>query len=258
MNMKKAAFFLILFFSGVVLVAQITPEKTTTVKNRHMGLEFSGGYSLVMGNYGAFDKANKKAGYAASGWQGQLTFDWMGKRDFGMALQYTYQKNPLQDSTEFLVPDGWSTGTLGPGSWSNHYLLLGPVYMKQLGKIHLDAKIMGGVVISSSANFTTPDPTDSTGLKNDVNLGTGFAYGISAGVGYAFSSHIAVKFNLSLMGGWPGKSKKYSSQQIGYEKYTDPSTGISYTKPVYSAPVEYEIKKVVFTLNPSIGLVYRF
>jgi hypothetical protein len=213
---------------------------------------------MVMGDYGAVDKSNKKSGYATNGWQFQLTFDWMGTKDFGLAIQYTFQKNPLKDSAEFIVPDGWTNGTLGTGSWSNHYLLAGPVFMKVFGKIHVDAKILGGVIVSSSSNFNTPNPTDSTGLKMDKNLGTGFAYEISAGVGYAFSPQIALKFNLSLMGGWPGKNRQYGSQLTGYEKYTDPVTGISYQRPVYSAPIEYEIKKVVFTLNPSLGLVYRF
>ncbi|MEI7499207.1 MAG: hypothetical protein WCK84_02060 [Bacteroidota bacterium] len=256
--MKKAFFSLSFFFSFVILFAQTSPEKPKTVKNHHLGLEFSAGYSIVMGNFGAIDKANKKAGYATNGWQMQFTFDWMGKKDFGLALQYTFQKNPLSNSTEFLVPDGWPTGTLGPGSWSSHYLMAGPVFMKTIKRIHVDAKILGGVIVCSSSNFSTPNPTDTTGMKIDVNLGTGFGYGISAGFGYAFSSHVALKFNLSLMGGWPGKNKQYGSQLIGYEKYTEPSTGIIYTRPIYSAPVEYEIKKVVFTLNPSLGLVYRF
>jgi hypothetical protein len=258
--MKKASllFFFFFFYSCTVLVAQTSSEKPITVKNHYLGLEVSGGYSIVMGNYGVFGKENKKAGNATSGWLVQLTFDWMGRKDFGMAIQYTFQRNPLNDSTEFLVPDGWSTGTLGPGSWSNHYLMIGPVFMKILGKLHLDAKILGGIIVSSSSNFSTQNPYDTTGVKKDVNLGTGFGYGISAGVGYAFSSHVAIKFNLSLMGGWPGKNRQYPSQYIRSERYYDPVSGLFYYKPVYSAPVEYEIKKVVFTLNPSLGLVYRF
>ena len=77
-----------------------------------MGLEFSGGYSMAMGNYNAVDTLDAKSGYATNGWQVQLTFDWMGKKDFGMAIQYTFQKNLLDKSTEVWRPDGWSSGCL--------------------------------------------------------------------------------------------------------------------------------------------------
>jgi len=256
--MKKTALFLSLFFSFGLLFAQTTPENQLPVKKRRLGLEATGGYSMVFGTYSSIDKSNKKSGYATAGWQVQLTFDWMGQKDFGLALQYTFQKNPLSDTTGFIVPDGWSSGTLGPGTWTNHYLMLGPVFMKQFGKLHVDARIMAGVIVSSSSNFTTPDPTDTSGTKKNINLGTGFAYEFSAGVGYAVSDHVTFKFNLSLMGGWPTKSKKYGSQYLGTSKEVDPISGIVYYQPIYSAPVEYEIKKVVTTLNPTIGLVYRF
>ena len=257
--MKKASlfFFFFFFFFSAIVVGQ-NAETPKAAKEHHMGLEFSGGYSMVFGNYKSVDTMNAKSGFATNGWQVQLTFDWMGKKDFGMAIQYTFQKNVLNKCTEVWRPDGWSTGTLGPGSWSNHYLLLGPVFMKRFGKIHVDAKIMGGFMISSSSNFTTQNPYDTTGVKKDINTGTGFAYAISAGLGYAISAHLAVKFNLSLMGGWPGKNRQYASQVVGSERVYVPVSGTYYYKPVYSAPVEYEIKKVVFTLNPTLGLVYRF
>jgi hypothetical protein len=267
MHMKRTIFLLI-FFSLVSIIYGQTgtdqqnkaaiSEKTKVTKNRNMGLEVSAGLSLVMGNYGVIDKENTKAGYATNGWQLQLTFDWMGKKNFGLAIQYTFQKNPLDDSTAFLVPNGWSGGTLGPGNWMNHYLMVGPVFMKQFGKVHVDAKLLVGVIVSSSDNFTTQNPYDSTGVKKDVNLGTGFAYGISAGVGYAFSKQLAIKLNFGILGGWPGKNKGYPSQWLGTEEVYDPLTGLYTYIPVYSAPVEYEIKKVVTSFNPSLGIVYRF
>jgi hypothetical protein len=78
------------------------------------------------------------------------------------------------------------------------------------------------------------------------------------GIGYAISPHFAVKFNLNLLGGWPTKNKQYEARFIGYVNYKDPETGIWYPKAIYSAPVTYEIKKVVTTLNPSLGVVYTF
>ena len=222
-----------------------------------MGLDFSAGYSIALGKYGGFDQSNKKSGYATNGFQIQVAFDWMGKKDLGLAILYTFQQNPMKNEADLVFPHG-KPDSVGSGVWTNHYLMLGPVYMKTIKKLYLEAKILGGVILSSSTNFDTPDPTDTLGLKVNKNTGTGFAYQISGGIGYTISSHVTFKFNLSLMGGWPVARKQYASQLISYEQYFDPLTGLSYYKPVYSAPAEYEINKVVTTLNPSIGLVYRF
>ena len=231
--------------------------KPVPAGNHNMGLEASAGYSMALGNYGSLDKQSEKSGYATNGWLLQLTFDWMGKKDFGLAVQYTFQRNPMKNAANEVVPQG-IPDSVGSGSWSNHYLLIGPVFMKTIKRIHLDAKIMGGVIVSISPNFNTLNPYDTTGIKEDVNPGTGFAYQISAGIGYAVSSHFAFKFNLNLLGGWPGINKQYGARLIGYVNYKDPDTGIVYSKAVYSATVSYEIKKVVTTLNPSLVLIYRF
>jgi hypothetical protein len=69
---------------------------------------------------------------------------------------------------------------------------------------------------------------------------------------------VAIKFNLNYLAGWPGKERQYYSQLIGYNEYIDPITGIKIVEPIYSAPVQYEIKKVVSTLNPMLGLIFRF
>ncbi|MEI6436102.1 MAG: hypothetical protein WCP32_14750 [Bacteroidota bacterium] len=256
--MKKATILIIILAICSGLFAQHQSDSVKVKKFRNMGLEFSAGYSMVMGSYAALDKSNTKAGYATNGWMAQLTYHWLGPKDFGVAIQYTFQNNPLDDYTKSLRPDGWSSGSLGPGSWSNHYLLFGPVFIKTFKKVFIDAKILGGLIVSSSANFTTPDPTDTSGMKRDINLGTGFGYGISAGIGYAFSSHIAIKVSANFMGGWPTKNKQYSSQFLFYKEYRDPVTGLIVIEPIYSAPVTYEIKKLVATFNVTLGLVYRF
>ncbi len=255
--MKKAPLILIFFSIFATMSAQTSATNTKEKNNFYKGLDFSAGYSIPFGNYGASDQSNKKSGYAANGFQVQVGFDWMGKKDFGLAIQYTFQRNPINNEANLLFPHG-IPDSVGSGLWTNHYLMLGPVFMKTIKKLYIDAKILGGVVLSSSTNFNTPDPTDTLGLKYNKNTGTGFAYQISGGVGYMISSHFTFKFNLSLMGGWLVARKQYPSQLITYELYYDPVTGLSYYKPVYSAPAEYEIKKVVTTLNPSIGLVYRF
>ena len=249
---------MLVFIMGTGLFAQQPSDSVKVRKYRNMGFEFSAGYSMVMGNYSELDKENKKAGYSTNGWLAQLTYHWLGPKNFGLAIQYSFQNNPLADSTKSICPDGWSSGTLGPGSWSNHYLLIGPVFIKTIKKVYIDAKILGGIIVSSSANFTTQDPSDTTGMKKDINLGAGFAYGFSAGIGYAFSSHLALKVNAAFMGGWPMKKRQYGSKFLYFKEYRDPITGLIVTEAVYSTPVTYEIKKVVTTFNVTLGLVYRF
>jgi len=255
--MKNSLLLLIFLCAFSKLSAQTSETKPEEKKNHNMALEFSAGYSLPFGNYAAIDSANEKSGYAKSGFQVQIALDWMGKSDFGLAVQYTFQRNPLKDTAAFFIPTD-RNAPLGTGSWTNHCLMGGPVFMKTLKKVYLDAKILGGIILSSGTNFNTPDPTDTTGIRYSRNTGTGFVYQISAGVGLKVSANLALKFNLSLLGGWPEAKKQYKPQIIRYEKHIDPITGFTYQEAVYSAPVDYSIKKVISTVNPSIGLVYRF
>jgi hypothetical protein len=177
----------------------------------------------------------------------------------GMALSYAYQRNPFKNAANEVYPySGWETDSLVSGSWSNHYLMIGPVFMKTIRKFQVEGKVLGGVIVSSGAVFDTPDPTDSSGVKHNENIATGFAYQVSGGFGFLVSSKLVLKLNVNLLGGWPGANRQYASQLIRYDTYKDPVTGVEYTKPVYSAPVEYDIKKVVTTLNFTIGLAYRF
>jgi len=256
--MKKAALVLLLsmFIPGLFSQTKAPANQKTHV-SKNMALEFNAGYSMVLGNYGNSDTTNSKSGFAKGGWMVQFTFDWMGKRNFGLAFQYAFQSNPLNKSVAGYVPSGMNF-PLGTGSWSNHYLMAGPVFLKSFNKLSLDVKILGGVILASSSNFNITNPTDSAHPQNVHGFGTGFAYQLSAGIGYAISEHFTLKFNLGISGGWPGKEKQYGAQLTGYVEYIDPVTGIKYFKPVYSAPREYTIKKVVTTLNPSLGLIFRF
>ncbi len=255
--MRKILFLLILYAYSFVGHAQDSISKPAQAINRHLGLEVSAGYSMPLGSYASSDKENAKSGYATGGWHLQITFDWMGKNDLGLALQYTYQTNPMKGMANQVFPKG-IPDSIGSGSWSNHYLMAGPVFMKTIKRIHIDAKVLGGIMVSSSGIFNTPDPTDTLTNTYHQNIATGFALQISAGIGYAISKHVVFKFNLSLLGGWPGISRQYGAQLLGYKEYFDPISGLRYYKAVYSAPVDYDIKKTVSTLNPSIGLVYRF
>ncbi len=253
--MKKFAFVIIISAFYLSVYAQTPAKEPATAAARNMIVEVSAGYSMAMGTYASSDKQNDKAGCATGGWQVQLAFDWLATKDFGLAIQYTFQRNPIENGFSKVYPNGIPASS-GSAAWTNNYLLAGPVFMKQIRRLHLDAKVLGGVIVSSGACFDTPDPTDTAGYNS--NIAAGFGYQFSAGAGYAILPHLVIKFNLGLQGGWPAKSRQYGSKFIGYEEYIDPKTGLPYYEAIYSAPVTYDMEKVVTTLNPSIGLVYRF
>lgn len=256
MKSKLALVVFFLFLSFIILAQSNNQEQSSGIE-RNSALEVTTGYSMALGDYGSSVEGSDRAGYAENGWLAQLTFDWMGRHHFGLAIQYTCQQNSFKDEAKTVYPEGVhdSSYFLGPGRWTNNYLMIGPVFLRTIKKLEIDAKILIGVLLASGRTFTTTNPSSK---ENNSNTATGVAYQLSVGIGYAFSKHFALKVNLSYLGGSPSKKKQYGAQLIGYEDYKDPVSGIVIQKPVYSAPVEYTIKKVVSTLNPGIGLVYKF
>lgn len=254
---SKLALLSLYLFLPAIMIAQSTSNKQPTAKEQFSSLEVTTGYSMVLGDYGSSVEGSDKAGYAGNGWLAQLTFDWIGKHHFGLAIQYTFQQNPYKEEAKTVSPDEVhdSSYFLGPGKWSNNYLMIGPVFLTTIKKLQIDAKILVGVILASGRTFTTTNPSSK---ENNSNTATGLAYQLSAGVGYALSKNFILKVNLSYLGGYPSKKKQYGAQLIGYEQYKDPVSGIVILKPVYSAPAEYNIKKVVSALNPGIGLIYKF
>jgi len=162
----------------------------------------------------------------------------------------------MTNAVNYVYPNG--DPSLASGSWTNHALMAGPVYKKQIGRLVIDARVMGGFLFSAGPVFDTPDPADTTGRTVHTNVGTGFGLQLGAGVGYQVVHHLVLRFSLNLTGGWPSKTREYRVQLIGYEWETDPETGLKTQKPIYSAPRGYEIRKVVTTLTPALGLVFDF
>ena len=247
---------LICLFLAATAQTLDSPPKEKKIKGST--LEFSAGYSFAIGKYSGYDQSQEKSGYAGNGYQVSVGFNWMGKKNLGLAIQYIFQKNPLKDTAARVMIPGLKNTTLGDVPWTNHYLLFGPVYMKTIGKFYIEAKVLGGIVFSWNSVFYTPNPADTTMQQYDKNIAKGFAYHVSAGAGWMISPHMTVKFNVGLLGGWPQASKSYNTTVIGYEQYIDPVTGIRYYKPVYSSAASYSFKKVISTINPVIGLVYHF
>lgn len=246
-----------LVWAALVLLLSFPTVAQDKPAGRKDRLEVVAGYSLPLGPYASDDRASKRSGYAGGGWIVQATYHWMGRKATGIALQYSYQRNPMKNAVNEVWPNG-IPDSAGAMSWSNHYLTAGPVYSKTLGKFQVDGKLLGGVVVSTGNSFDTPDPAGKATGKAHRNLGIGFAVHLSGGVDYAITRGLFLRAGVGLTAGWPGKEKEYGSQIIGYEETIDPVTGLPHWEPIYSAPVTYEIRKTILALHPVLGLVFTF
>jgi len=241
MNKRNFLFFLVILpFLASTQQTQTVPAFPST---KGVFLNASAGLSLPVGAYAMSDEGNAQSGFSRNGLVVQLNCGWMGKKDFGLAFQYTFQINPLKNTSKDSIFPGMSV-PLGSGNWSNHYIMAGPVYMKYFGKILFEAKALIGVIISTSPFFKTVDPAFNT---VSGNTGTGLAFGLGAGAGYKFSSKVALKLNAEYLMGTPKIDRQYGAQIIGYRDSAF----------VYSAPVNFDTKKIVSTFNLGISIIFK-
>lgn len=254
--MSRTILLLLLPLLALQSVAQDSLQAGKARTGGKMSLEISGGYSMPFGVYASGDMDNDRAGFATGGWTLQAGFGWMGGKNLGLAIQYVFQRNGLNDPANKVYPLGYPD-SLNAGNWSNHYLMFGPMLAWRFGDFTVDARFTGGLVVSASSQFYTPDPYDTTGYSYTENVGAGFGYQLSVSAGYDLAPRLTLRAGVGLLGGWPMKTKQYAARYLGVREYKDPVTGVIEYEDVYSAPVEYEIKKTVAALNPFIGLVIR-
>jgi hypothetical protein len=239
---------LIIYLVALVSFSGFSQDSLQTKKKEKSGiyLDASTGVSIPLGNYANDDPKDDATGYANPGFFVQAGIDWMGKNDFGLAFQLGYQNNSLKDTAKTVIPDR-SDKPMGDGSWSNIYLMAGVAYLKQMNKLSVDAKFLGGFIISSSPVFRTYNPESK---MNEGSTGTGLALGLSVGVGYNVSSKVALKATLGYNAGFPKIDKQYNATVIGIDSLTG--------QYIYSAPSQYNIKKTVSSINAGAGVVYKF
>lgn len=242
--MRKILLLICLFFLPFLLFSQEAVKKTDSASAGGLYLDASGGFSFPTGSYASSNIKNSGSGFATSGFLAQFNLDWLGKDNYGLGLQYTFQYNPLKSSVRKDTLPGMSQA-LGPDSWSNHYLMAGLVVLKFIHKIYIEGKALVGVVLSSSPVFNTVDPLYHT---PSTNTGVGFAYGIQVGGGYAVSSRVAVKASLEYLIGNPKIHHQYGAQQT-----LDTVTGTL----IYSAPITMETKRTVSALLIKAGIVVK-
>jgi opacity protein-like surface antigen len=239
-------FFLLacLLFLPFLIFSQEAVKKANSASAGGLYLDASGGLSIPLGSYASGDVNSSNSGFATTGFMAQVNLDWIGKDNYGLGLQYTFQHNALKSSVKNeTLPK--MNDPLGTGSWSNHYIMAGLVVLKFFHKVYFEGKILAGVIFSSSPIFKTVDPETHNPSNN---TGTGFAWGIQVGAGYAVSPRVTVKASLEYLIGNPKIHHQYGAQQT-----LDTVTGTL----IYSAPVTMETKRTVSALLVKAGIVVK-
>lgn len=250
--MKKAAWVIVacaLVFSSQ---AQESPQTNPAPAGRNMGFDISAGYSMVLGHYGKDDRENEKSGYATSGWYVGLNYALLGKKNFGLGVNYTYQRNSLADSAAYWKVDG-KNFPLGTGVWSNHYLMIGPVFSQDFGKWMLDVRLLGGGMLAFSPLFYTQDPYTGS---IDKNMGAGFAMQFSVGIGYRIAPQWAVFVQVGYLGATAIKDRSYQFMAVDtlWNQNHTQIIGLEYSTMVN----EIEMKKPVSAFNTGLGIKFNF
>jgi opacity protein-like surface antigen len=232
------------------LFSQEQVKAPAPAKSR-MTFDFFGAYSMATGKYTANDLEQDNAGFAGGGFMAQIKLSWLGKKDFGLGVSYAFQQNAiLKQVQDSIVPGGDPNG-LGDKPWNNHYLLAGPVMVKEFNRIVLDVSVFVGFVIASSHVFDMMVPVDSVQYSISSGAGIGFAFQARAGVGYRVSNRIILTASISYLGGSPTRKK----ENFVYSVIEDPPGSGIYV-PVYQG-YEDIIKKKISTFNPGIGIMIK-
>ncbi|MGA3014100.1 MAG: hypothetical protein ABSD71_08695 [Bacteroidales bacterium] len=243
--MKTVFLLTFILLMPFLIFSQETKKKADSTANNRIYINVSGGPSFPMIYYARIDTKNTTSGFAAQGYVAQVNLDWMGKKNTGFAIQYTLQNNPINHSVKNDTLEGMSK-SLGAGSWTNNYLMAGLVYMDFIKKVYIEGRVLFGIMLSSSPLFNTVDPVYQT---QSSNTGVGTAYGAQFGVGYQISNRVTVKGNVEFTIGNPSIHRQYSAGVIGVDSITG--------KFIYSAPIDIDTKKTIYSFNAKAGLVIK-
>ena len=239
----KTIYLLISILLLPFIVFSQKPESEQPAKtSKGLFVDLMIGVTIPIGaSYSSTDIIDEKAGFATTGYLFQGSLEWIGKKSLGIALQLTYQNNPISGKVKTDTLQGMF-GPIGSGNWGNIYIMAGPVFLIKLKKIIIDVKATGGFIISSSPVFSLTNPETN---QKESTTATGFALGLTAGAAYNISSHLALRVNLGYLTGFPSISKKYTVYEL------DPSIN----QYVYRTLADYNIKKTVSAINGGLGII---
>jgi hypothetical protein len=242
--MRKLFLLSILIIMPFLLFSQKAITKSDTTSSTRIYLDGSVGFAFPLGDYSKKDLKNDNSGFASQGFMGQINLDWIGKQDYGLGLQYTFESNPLSSSVKNDTLTGMGKA-LGNSAWINHYLMAGLVVIKHFQKIYFEGKALVGIIISTSPIFNSTDPATKI---SSSNAGVGLAYGAQVGIGYAVSPRVTVKANVEYLAGTPKIHHTYGAEVIGVD-----TSG----RFIYSPPIDVETKRTVSSLFIKAGIVVK-
>jgi opacity protein-like surface antigen len=241
--MRKIFLLTFLLILPFLIFSQEAVKKTESPATEGLYLDASAGGAFPMGFYAKSDIKNSNSGFATNGFLAQFNLDWLGKDNYGLGLQYTFQYNPFKNSVKNDTLTGMSQA-LGTGSWTNHYLMAGLVVLKFFHKVYFEGKILAGVILSSSPLFKT---IDAQTHNPSNNTGTGFAWGVQVGAGYAVSPRVTLKASIEYLTGNP---------KIHHQSVQQTLDTITHTIN-YSAPINIDTKRTVSALLVKAGIVVK-
>jgi len=208
--MNPRLLFLFLFISILSALQAQTVQEEKPAKKSYVLIGIDAGYAIPLDGYSSTDTSGVGSGYASGGFLFQFGVDWIGAHYLGLGISYAFQYSWLNSSVKNATPEEQSY-TVGTSPWKNNYVLAGPVFAQNFGKILVTAGVRVGVVLSMSENFriTVPGVDSVSEPVTTGGAGFGFAYQVKGGVGYQFTPKITLALNLNYLGGSPSRSKSY-------------------------------------------------
>lgn len=211
----------------------------------------NGGLSMPMGEFGASDM-DGKSGYAMTGTAFDLHGAYMVSEKFGITAVLRFQSHKVDvdelasQNRELQTAAGEEVLSVNVAAenWKTNCYMIGGYTQLPLGdgeKLHFTGRILFGLMSAKYPEMTVSVLTD-TGLDADLHAestGSGFAFGLGAGLKYNLSERFFLGANLD-----------YTSSQPKFDvEIVEPFTGTKMT---------VETKSQITTLNFGVGVGYNF
>ncbi len=236
--MKKILFLSFIFLVSFSVSAQDFKKESS--------IAISFGPSFPVGSFADKDLYNEKAGLAAIGGFGSVSYAYQFSKFFGAIAGISARingvdKNALQNYR--LPTGGGATFGIEASTW-RFFSLMGGIFqtvpITSNYKLTFEIKEMVGVQFSNSPKVTTSGFIPGIGSLNDVKESqsvSSLAYGLGLGLNYKMAN----KLKFKLFGEYQGAGPKFT--------YVDTSLIIPSVK---------QIKQETGTINVGLGLVFGF
>ena len=186
--MKK----ILVFVAALLVCFVVTAQQTRIPKKMSSSLSFNIGPSFPIGDFASNNAGNENAGYAKTGVNLNLNYDYMFTKYAGITLNALYGSHKMDQKiiTDFMdMP--------APDANVTHYqyigLLAGPVFNGTISpKTEIDFKLLGGVCRSRS-----PQATFQEEVYAKQDWASSFGWRISSDMHFKFANNAFFMVGLS-------------------------------------------------------------